>query len=181
GPVNLSVEKGHLVRPRDAKANSNVTNISEAWLHPMTTAEVHETDKSMSWKRPFQLAGQIFWRSDKPEPSAPYDTAVLGMLGLGLVLALACGFWQPLRTRILAIPGCIARAVSWSRPDPPVEDRLEAKLQSIYSVRLVALWLGSAGVLAVAWLLAADIWHDTFHEPKGEPFSLTSGVSAWPG
>jgi len=48
-----------------------------------------------------------------------------------------------------------------------------------WRLRFYWLWGGISTVLCC--LLAGTIWQNTFDLPTGEPFSLTSGVSAWPG
>ncbi len=47
--------------------------------------------------------------------------------------------------------------------------------------RLRFYWLWGAVSALLCYLLAHAIWQNTFKLPTGEPFSLTSGVSAWPG
>jgi hypothetical protein len=45
---------------------------------------------------------------------------------------------------------------------------------------LIHFWVSVAGFGLAALGLVCVIWVDTFWRPDGEPFSLTSGISAWP-
>ncbi|HKX62593.1 MAG TPA: hypothetical protein VJS65_12125, partial [Verrucomicrobiae bacterium] len=174
GPVDLSVLPGHLVRP---VANRST---NETWLHPMSRYEAHATDAPMSWRRPFQIARRLLWRTDAPASPTPYDSVILALLGLGLSLALVSCYWRPLRTRILAFPRFLRMALLRKPLAIPAPESLEGKLIAIRRVRLVVFWVGSIGVLLLAAILARDIWNDTFRNFNGEPFSLTNGISAWP-
>jgi hypothetical protein len=46
--------------------------------------------------------------------------------------------------------------------------------------QLAFFWIGAVGFGALGVRLAWLIWDNTFKRPDGEPFSLTSGTSAWP-
>jgi hypothetical protein len=46
--------------------------------------------------------------------------------------------------------------------------------------RLAGFWLGVAGFGTAGLIMVLVIWRDTFARADGEPFSLTSGTSAWP-
>lgn len=46
--------------------------------------------------------------------------------------------------------------------------------------RLVMFWLAALVIAWVAYRMGSHIWADTWMRPDGEPFSFTSGISAWP-
>lgn len=54
------------------------------------------------------------------------------------------------------------------------------KLHWLHGRLVLGFWIWSALFLAGAAWLAVGIWRDTFQEATGEPFSLVSGISAWP-
>ena len=58
----------------------------------------------------------------------------------------------------------------------------EASL-GLYTLRrrwVSTFWVLAVPVVALAITLGVYIWRDTFHNPNGEPFSLTTGTSVWP-
>jgi hypothetical protein len=46
--------------------------------------------------------------------------------------------------------------------------------------RLVCFWISALAIACASLWMANRIWDDTFIRSDGEPFSLTSGTSAWP-
>jgi hypothetical protein len=46
--------------------------------------------------------------------------------------------------------------------------------------KLIGFWASVVGFGSAGLILAVTIWNDTFARPEGQPFSLSSGTSAWP-
>ncbi len=68
---------------------------------------------------------------------------------------------------------------------PALEAAQEARTASshLFHLRMyrsALWWLSVAACFVLAVLLWHWIWQDTFELPRGEPFSLSSGISAWP-
>lgn len=55
------------------------------------------------------------------------------------------------------------------------------KIRSLRKRRVAVFWALAVVFGTISYFLSRAIWSDTFVRSDGEPFSLTSGTSAWPG
>jgi hypothetical protein len=58
--------------------------------------------------------------------------------------------------------------------------RVARKLFWLRVCEVIGFWLAGLLIAVLASGVAVMVWKDTFQIPTGEPFSLTSGISAWP-
>jgi hypothetical protein len=134
------------------------TNESQVWLHPRT---------------PSQFKG---------DPVAMRKLKAIIVAALIILLGLA-RFWLPLRRLSFGLSDYLNEPLNFSAEDfgDGSGFRSGIEISNLRSQRLIFFWILAIVTLFALNVLGYHIWRDTFWLPAGEPFSLTNGVSAWPG